>query len=136
MLAKQVLSQNNTFDDLPDIYDINGVLFDAGGFTQLPETFKPEEPLSNECPSLVNSTFASTGEERHIKVALGYASPEAKDKFWSNMAFHLASGYSSERIGNANIDDKMKGSDSIEFAVNPKNTALVISTLVTWVLLA
>ena len=84
---------------------------------------------------MVNSTFASSGKERLIRVALGYASPDAKKKFWSDIASHLASGYKPELIGNSNTEAEMKGNDNANFRNNPKKMLWVISS-VTFALLA
>jgi inosine-uridine nucleoside N-ribohydrolase len=90
MMAIQLLTED-TSDDYLDIYDVQGVDFDSSAYTLLPESFNVTD-LPDSCPSLVDAKFTLSEEnKRPAKVALGFTSTEAKEKFYREMARRMAS---------------------------------------------
>jgi stage III sporulation protein SpoIIIAA len=78
-------------DDYLDIYDVQGVDFDSSAYTLLPESFNVTD-LPDSCPILVDAKFTLSEEnKRPAKVALGFTSTEAKEKFYREMARRMAS---------------------------------------------
>ena len=106
MFGIELLTMNETCDELSAIYDFEAVHFlEAGEGVSFPDSPRSGFSLytgedlgalpTDQCPYLTNYTFdpaETIEEEAPVKITLGYTSPEAKARFFANMATRMAGG--------------------------------------------